>query len=341
MSFSTWLQDLWWRPRPTWAARALQPLAGLVQALAWLDQRRRPPQDVPRPVVVVGNLIVGGAGKTPTVLALIEALRALGWTPGVISRGYGRDGDDTLRVTRQTPARRGGDEPLLIHLRSGAPVCVGRDRVDAARTLVAAHPEVDLLLSDDGLQHTPLPRQAAVLVFDGRGVGNGLTLPAGPLRQPWTREVPPRSLVLYNAPQPSTAWPGWCASRALRGAVSLQDWWAGQAAQPQVLQQLAAQSRQQPVWAAAGLAQPERFFTMLEAQGLLVQRLPLPDHASWTPLPWPPGTRDVLVTEKDAVKLSPQDCGDTRVWVVTLDLHIPTEFIHALDALLRSGADPT
>ncbi|HSI58293.1 MAG TPA: tetraacyldisaccharide 4'-kinase [Ideonella sp.] len=331
------LQRHWWRPRPSALARALQPLAALLQGLARLDKRYRSrgAARLPVPVIVVGNLIVGGAGKTPTVIALLRVLQQQGWRPGVVSRGYGRSGDGLVLVTRGSDARECGDEPLLIHLRSGAPVAVARDRLQAAQALLAANPAVNLLLADDGLQHWRLPRDLQVLVFDARGAGNGLTLPAGPLRQPLPERLPADTLLLYNAAAPSTALPGWLVQRRLAGAVSLAGWWAGEAATLPALHALRALPS---LTAAAGLGQPERFFTMLEAEGLRIARLPLADHARLDTLPWPPGTADVVVTEKDAVKLRPEGVGATRVWVAALDFGLPPDFVHALLARLRAAA---
>jgi tetraacyldisaccharide 4'-kinase len=320
-------------------AQALRPLGWLYGLLSSLHAALyrwawRRVEALPVPVIVVGNWIVGGAGKTPTTLALLKLLQAEGLSVGVISRGYGRGGDEVRLVTRASAAAEVGDEPLLIHLRSGAPVAVGRDRVAAARALLSAHPEIRLLVSDDGLQHWRLPRALSVLVFDERGLGNGRLLPAGPLRQqrPLSREP---SLVLYNAPTPSTPLPGHMALRRLGGAVSLTEWWQGRPASPQALQALAGR----PLLAAAGLAQPERFFGMLRAKGLNIQPLPLPDHHDFASLPWPAETADVLLTEKDAVKLRPERVGATRVWVVALDFIPDESFERALreqlPALLR------
>jgi tetraacyldisaccharide 4'-kinase len=270
---------------------------------------------LPVPVIVVGNLIAGGAGKTPTTLAVVQLLRRSGWTPGIVSRGYGRQGDGIQPVTHDTPVAQSGDEPLLMHLRSRAPVVVGRDRVAAGRELLKHHPEVDVLVSDDGLQHWRLARDAQVIVFDERGAGNGRLLPAGPLREPMPASVPPRSVVLYNAGQPSTHWPGHLATRRLAGAVALDAWWRGEPARLEALHDLAAR----PVWAAAGMARPERFFEMLARAGVHAKPLPLPDHHDFAALPWPADAADVVVTEKDAVKLSPARMGATRVWVATLD----------------------
>lgn len=273
---------------------------------------------LPLPVVVVGNLIAGGAGKTPTTMALVQLLRAHGHRPGIVSRGYGRSTAVPQLVTRNTPVDAAGDEPLLMHLRTGAPVAVGTDRVATGRLLIEAHPELTVIVTDDGLQHWRLSRDAQVIVFDERGGGNGWVLPAGPLREPVPRAVPPRSVVLYNTPQPSTPLPGHLAQRRLRGLVPLTDWWAGK---PAALEAFAFLQGRKAI-AAAGMARPQRYFEMLRAHGLQIEELPLPDHHPFTTLPWPPAASDVIVTEKDAVKLHPDRMGKTQVWVATLDFEI-------------------
>ncbi|CAN5842061.1 tetraacyldisaccharide 4'-kinase [soil metagenome] len=316
-------------------ARSLLPMAALyggvtalrraLYRLGWLRTSR-----LPVPVIVVGNLLAGGAGKTPTVIAVVALLRRHGFTPGIVSRGYGRSGDDVVDVTPQLPATQAGDEPLLLRLRTGAPVVVGRDRAAAARELLQRHAQVDIIVSDDGLQHLALARDAQVLVFDERGAGNGWLLPAGPLREAVPADVPPRSVVLYNAVSPSTRLAGAMAQRSLAGAVGLQEWWRGDAVSMDVLGAL----RGRPLVAAAGLARPDRFFDMLRSAGLDFSALPLPDHHDFSTLPWPPATPDVIVTEKDAVKLDPAQLGETRVWVAALDFAPGVVFDAALMALL-------
>ena len=316
-------------------AWALRPLAALYGALAAL--RRSCYRwgwfrtiALPVPVIVVGNLIAGGAGKTPTVMAIVRSLRSGGYTPGIVSRGYGRRGDGCLEVRADMPATQAGDEPLLMHLRTGAPVFVGRDRVGAAHALLQRHPAVDVIVSDDGLQHLRLRRSAQVLVFDERGVGNGWLLPAGPLRERLPGAVPAHSVVLYNAARPSTALRGEVAQRSLAGVVPLAGWWRGETTTPQALEAL----RGRTVVAAAGVARPQRFFAMLRDAGLAVTPLALPDHHPFATLPWPPTTADVVLTEKDAIKIDPQRIGGTRVWVAALDFKPPAAFDAALIALL-------
>jgi len=263
--FARALERAWLSRGPI--ALALRPVAWLYRLLLALRSAAyrvglARSERLPVPVIVVGNLITGGAGKTPTVVALVQALRARGWQPGVISRGFAGSATDVLEVTPDTPATHCGDEPLLLCLRTKAPVVVGRDRAAAGRALLRAHPEVNVILSDDGLQHLRLARDVQLIVFDERGVGNGWLLPAGPLREPFRRRDPPaRTLVLYNAPQATTHWPGRTVRRRLVGAVELADWWGGVAPTPAALQALAGR----PLVAAAGTARPQRFFDMLAA----------------------------------------------------------------------------
>jgi tetraacyldisaccharide 4'-kinase len=327
-------------------ARALWPLALLFAGVAMLRRRLYahgvlPTQRLPVPVIVVGNLIAGGAGKTPTVIATVALLRRHGYRPGIVSRGYGGTQVGPVEVTRASRASESGDEPLLMHLRTTAPLAVGRDRVAAARLLLRAHRQVDVIVSDDGLQHLRLARDVQVLVFDERGAGNGWRLPAGPLREALPATVPARSLVLYNAPGASTALPGTLARRALSGAVPLADWWRGEPASTAALAGL----RGRPLVAAAGLARPQRFFEMLRAHGLTFTALALPDHHDYAELPWPDDTPDAIVTEKDAIKLDPARVGATRVWVAPLDFALDASFEDALIALLpppgsRHGNSP-
>jgi tetraacyldisaccharide 4'-kinase len=337
-----WLTAQWALPRPSLAMRLLQPLSWMYGGLAALHRALYRSglcrvQRAPVPLLVVGNLVTGGAGKTPTVMAVVGLLRAQGWTPGVISRGHGRRDGAVRAVDRQSAATDVGDEPLLIHLRTGVPVVVGADRAAAAQALCAAHPSVDILVADDGLQHHRLHHDLALLVFDERGAGNGLLLPAGPLREPLPYRLQPHQAVLYNAGAPSTDLPGCTGRRRLAGVQPLADWWAG-APLPgdggwAVLRTVAGSGT--PLLAAAGLARPEPFFRMLEAQGQTIDRLPLADHDALDPLPWPAGA-SVVITEKDAVKLPPRRAGTpglTGVWVAQLDFQPEPAFADALRRL--------
>ena len=347
-AFARLLQRHWWRPRLTPLTALLTPLAAVVGAVAARRRAGARAQPLRVPVIVVGNVIVGGAGKTPTVIALVALLRSWGFAPGIVSRGHGRAGADVLLLDASTPGEAAtpaafGDEPLLMHRRTGAPVAVARQRREAALALLAAHPEVDVIVADDGLQHHALARDVELVVFDGRGIGNGWPLPAGPLREGastiWPRgaDTPPRFILVngrWPAP-PARALPAprercFEARRGLGGALSLADWAGGAGTSRDALIAL----RGRPLVAAAGIGDPERFFAMLEAEGLTIARLPLADHATFDTLPWPTDSADVIVTEKDAVKLAHRSLGRTRVWVVTLDFGLPDALAHALrDAL--------
>lgn len=339
MRLGALLQAAWWGPRHAWLSALLAPAAALYGALVALRRLiyaagLRRSESLPVPVVVVGNLVVGGAGKTPVVLALVQALRSAGWTPGVISRGYGGGNRLARAVREQDDPADCGDEPLLIRRRAGAAVWVGADRVRAGRGLCAAHPEVDVIVADDGLQHLRLQRAVDVIVVDGRGLGNGRLLPAGPLRAPAPALPPPGAVVVYNAERPCLAWEGFLMGRRLGPPVPLRAWWQGERAGTSWPRFEGAQ----PVPAAAGIAEPERFFRMLEQAGLRIQRLPLPDHWPWRSVPWARGTGPVLVTEKDAVKLPPEHPDCARIHVVPLDLAFPAPALARVLAALPARA---
>jgi tetraacyldisaccharide 4'-kinase len=282
------------------------------------------------PVVVVGNLVVGGAGKTPTTIAVVELLRRHGYTPGIVSRGYGRAGADVVLVARDAAAVEVGDEPLLLQRRTGVPVAVGADRVGAGHALLGAHPRVDVIVSDDGLQHLALERDVDVLVFDERGAGNGRLLPAGPLRERLPPALGPRQIALYNAAAATTPLPGYLVRRSLAGVTPLDAWWEGAAPSRRALESL----RDREVLAVAGLARPERFFAMLRDEGLRIAERPLGDHADFSSLPWPAATADVVLTEKDAIKVAATRRLGTRVWVARLDFVPEPGFGSALLAML-------
>ncbi|MFC5480629.1 tetraacyldisaccharide 4'-kinase [Massilia suwonensis] len=274
---------------------------------------------LPVPVVVVGNIFIGGTGKTPLTIWLAQGLMEAGLRPGVISRGHGAEGEAAREVTLASDTREVGDEPLLIARRAGVPVFVGRKRVEAGRALLAAHPEVNVILTDDGLQHYALARDVEVLLFDGRGAGNGWLLPAGPLREPPSRR---RDVTVVNAPQITPA------LAAQVGGAPFQMQLVGE-----VAERLANGAERRPlasfagqrVLAAAGIGNPGRFFTLLRGAGLSFAELPLADHYDFRDNPFASVDADViLITEKDAVK-----CGqlenlkdDPRLWVVPVTARI-------------------
>ena len=274
-------------------------------------------QRVAAPVVVVGNVVAGGAGKTPVVMALAEHLLRRGIRVGVISRGYGRSLPGCHEVTAQRSAQQLGDEPALIQRRTGAPVYVAEQRVQAAQALLARYPGTQLILSDDGLQHLPLHRDLEIGVFDDRGVGNGFLLPAGPLREPWPRAL---DLVLRSGTEP--AFEGFRTRRQLANFAVTQD------GRQLPLAELAAS--QTPLLALAAIAQPEVFFSMLRGQGLtLADTLALPDHHDFSR--WSGSQHQcyqLICTEKDAVKLWPI-C--PHALAVPLQLVLPDDFWTAFD----------
>jgi tetraacyldisaccharide 4'-kinase len=305
-------------------ACALWPLSLLFRALAAARARLYragilKSVRLPVPVVVVGNIFIGGTGKTPLTIWLADALRAAGFTPGVISRGHGSEGAAPRAVTLDASAREVGDEPLLIARRSGCPVMVGRVRAEAGRALLAAHPEVDVLIADDGLQHYALARDIEVVLFDGRGVGNGWLLPAGPLREPPSRR---RDFTVVNAPALTPQLAAAVGGTPFR--MQLGGGYAERLAQPGERLPLASLAGRRVV-AAAGIGNPGRFFALLRGAGLDIDELALPDHHDFLDDPFAGIHADlILITEKDAVK-----CGqienlknDPRLWVVPVTAQI-------------------
>lgn len=321
----------------------LLPLAGFFGALTalrrWLFAARLlRSHRLPVPVVVVGNVVVGGAGKTPTTIALVRHLQSRGWRPGVITRGHGRSASVPMAVGRDTLANDCGDEPKLIFEATGVPVFVSSDRVGAGRSLLNSHPQTNILVCDDGLQHLKLQRDLSIVVFDDRGVGNGWLLPAGLLREHW----PPRALNTANTlvlqhgregvePRPIRVPAGIHAGKARRRLAPTATDLDGHSI---ALSEL----RTKPLIALAGVARPDAFFDMLRGEGLqLLKTVPLPDHAppsDYLPLLQGPGPA-FICTEKDAVKLSGEKLPlGVRVWSVGLDVLIDPSFFEAVDARL-------
>lgn len=324
MRLSAWLhQHL---PR-IWTSRGLiawllRPIALVHAALLWSRALLwrwgwRHAHRLPVPVIVVGNVVAGGAGKTPLTIALVNHLQQQGWKAGVISRGHGRLFDDIRAVLPSSLPTEVGDEPLLIHQKTGAPVWVAALRAEAGRALLQAHPEVNILVCDDGLQHWALARDLEICVMDERGVGNGWLLPAGPLREPWPRSV---DLLLHTG---ANGLPG--GFQALRELAPLAHDAQGRSL---ALSSLIGQ----PVDAVAGLARPEAFFAMLLAAGLqLQQTTALPDHFDYADGSPKPSDRPLLCTEKDAVKLWRHQ---PEAWAVPLVLTPEATFWQALDQRL-------
>ena len=314
--------------RRVWLRRG--PLACLLwpasMVFAWLTNLRRSlyrlqifkSELAGVPVVIVGNVVAGGTGKTPVVIALVEHLRARELSPGVVSRGYGRGTSDCREVTPHSTAADVGDEPLLIATRGQVPVFVAARRAMAARALLAVHPAVQVIIGDDGLQHYGLARDIEICLFDERGAGNGWLLPAGPLRERWPRPV---DLVLRSGP------PNGIEGFSLRRRL------ADHALRADGKRVLLAQLRCRPCDAAAGIAKPEEFFKMLRGEGFaLAVTTALPDHDAFDRFPDVSANgHDLLCTEKDALKLWRHR---PDAWAVPLVLEIEPAFWSALDRLL-------
>ena len=279
--------------------------------------------------IVVGNITVGGTGKTPLVIALSEWMAAQGWRVGIVTRGYGGKARDWPREVRaDSGARENGDEAVLLAQCTGAPVYAGPDRLAAARALLAKH-TIDVLISDDGLQHRQLGRDIEIVVIDPeRGFGNGYCLPAGPLREPLTRlDSVDATVVLAEH--------GKCSPAKFQLAVRL-----GEARQlfDQTVTRTLASFAQQPCHAIAGIGNPERFFQGLRQEGVTPDTRVFADHHDFT-------AEDihfeddfpVLMTAKDAVKC--RDFAGANVWFVPLELDVGPAFGKWLHKTLKRKTD--
>ena len=322
MSLAARLHRAWYARRPPLALWLLLPLHALFVLLSVCRRRayRRgllPTVRLPVPVVVVGNLVVGGAGKTPLVLWLAEELWRRGWRPGILCRGYGGTGIGVRAVLPDAVAAEVGDEPLLLAQRSGVPVWVGADRAAAGKALLAAHPEVDVLIADDGLQHYRLGRDVEIAVFDGRGAGNGWRLPLGPLREPLSR-LNTVSALVFNGTVDAGVGAACPAPQFTMRLVSGDCYRLDDAALTCPASALAGKK----LHAVAGIGDPGRFFDTLKSLGLEFQPHPFPDHHGYTASDLDFGEESVLLmTEKDAVKCAGLIPGEA--WVLPVRAQLP------------------
>lgn len=313
------------------ACLLLAPLALLFQVLAVL--RRHAYRSgllrswrLPVPVIVIGNLSVGGSGKTPLTLRLAQWLAELGYHPGIISRGYGGSARQPMPVRGDSDPAEVGDEPLLLARRAPCPVWIGRRRVEAGARLLAAHPQVDVLLTDDGLQHYALARDLEIVVVDGeRGFGNARLLPAGPLREPLARLATVDAVVVNGGSMHDFVLPVPCFAMRLQGEVFRNLRHPEQTAR-------AEQFVGRPVHALAGIGHPQRFFTYLACLGIAAVAHPFPDHHDFVSGDLPEGT--LLMTEKDAVKCAHFAPADAWYLAVDaeLDAGLKTFIEHTLKA---------
>lgn len=301
----SWFNRVWYeRAAPPWWLLPLSLIYGAVagsRRLVYAKHLRRATR-IPCPVVVIGNVSVGGTGKTPLVCWLVQQLLERGYRPGVVTRGYGGSSTIVCRVTASDDPALTGDESILLARRTGVPVAIGRDRPAAAQLLVSAG--CNVIVSDDGLQHYALARDCEVVVIDGdRRFGNGWLLPAGPLRETPAR-LKAADAVVVNGGRALLA--GALSMRLeAKNAVSVL------AGTIQPLSALAGRS----VHAIAGIGNPERFFNMLRSRGIEVNGRPLADHARLTAAELDFGDdKPVLMTEKDAVKCA--SLAGARHWYV-------------------------
>lgn len=321
------LSGYWYSRNPV--ALLLLPISWLFCALVWL---RRWAYGrgwlrvvrMPVPVIVVGNLSVGGTGKTPLVGWIVEYLAGRGLRPGVVSRGYGGKAPSwPQRVTADSDPDMVGDEPVLLARRTGCPLWVGPDRVAAARALLAEE-LCDIVVSDDGLQHYALARDIEIAVIDGsRRQGNGFCLPAGPLREPISR-LAQVDLLVCNGEDPHE---GELAMHLEpQGLVNLRD--------PQLRQDLKEWAGREVI-AVAGIGNPQRFFALLRRCGMQVDGRSFPDHHAFRPADLPKDeTRAVIMTEKDAVKC--RGFARRNDWFIPVRARLNAAFADRLEQLLRS-----
>lgn len=272
--------------------------------------------DIGISVIVVGNLTAGGSGKTPLVLRIVEILREHGWRPGIVSRGYGGSAAEPREANIASDPAEVGDEPILLARRSGCPVWVAPDRVAACRALRAQHPECNVIVTDDGLQHYALRRDVEICVVDARGFGNGLLQPAGPLREPASRLHSVDAVVTHGAKGVA----GYAMTLEGDRLVSLTD-----ARELRAAKSFAGQR----VHAVAGIGDPKRFFLHLARFGLKVLPHPFPDHHPFRAGDFAFGDSDpVVMTEKDAVKCKriARDHAQAQFWVLPVSASLDPAF---------------
>ncbi len=332
MSFADRLIRDWYAPRITLLTAALATLSPLFRAAAALRRQLYragvfSSDRLPVPVVVIGNITVGGSGKTPLVIALVEELVARGWHPGIVSRGYRADTRMPQAVGADAVAEMVGDEPLLL-ARTGRPVWIGADRPRVARALLAAHPECDVVVADDGLQHYALARDVEIAVVDvSRGLGNGLPLPAGPLREPRSRLRETDAVVLLGGAVTGAFGREFAMTFVGDRFVRVNGKGASVGAEA---------FRRPGVHALAGIGNPQRFFDHLRALGITASCHALPDHHRFTraDLELADATA-ILMTEKDAVKCT--SFADDRCWALPIKAAVDPKLFALVEEKLRGS----
>jgi tetraacyldisaccharide 4'-kinase len=333
VAFSDRLVAAWYGPRLTPLTAALLPLSLLFHAVVAIRRALYHTgiahgASLPVPVIVVGSILAGGVGKTPLVRALAAALARAGWRPGIVSRGYGGSNAVPRAVAPGDDPAAVGDEPLLLAA-DAFPVWIGRDRVAAARALLAAHPECDVVVADDGLQHYALRREFEIAVIDeARGFGNGRMLPAGPLREPRSRLDRVDALVRLVTGE---ALPADDAGRETAMTYEPLPW--RNLTQPDAVADAAAW-RAGVLHAVAGIGNPARFFALVRRLGFDPVCHPFPDHYRYAraDLAFPDATA-ILMTEKDAVKCAA--FADTRCWYLPIRARIDPALVARVERTIR------
>lgn len=320
-----WLERHWHSVTPL--GLILYPFSLLFQFAVTLRRvlyraRLMPVVKLAVPVVIVGNITVGGTGKTPLALWLADFLRQRGMHPGIVSRGYGGRSATPQSITAVSDPTACGDEPVLLAQRSGAPVWVGANRAAAAQALLRAHPECDIIVSDDGLQHYALARDVEIAVIDGaRGFGNGRMLPAGPLREPETRLACVDAIIVNVS---RSAGVGIKARAPAAFAMALQSRGFHNLLNPDH-KAAPEQFLNRRVHAVAGIGNPQRFFELLQRLGLTFTAHPFPDHHPFSAGDLAFADADIVVmTEKDAVKC--RSFANEKHWVLRVDAEIDPAF---------------
>ncbi|MDH6420947.1 tetraacyldisaccharide 4'-kinase [Polynucleobacter sphagniphilus] len=337
------------------------PIGLLLWPLSWLyglglrarqlisDLELGQKKGLPVPIIIVGNIRVGGTGKTPIVIALATQLARLGWKPGIISRGYGAQSlSSPMQVTRESDPAMVGDEPVLIAKKTDGqfPMWVFPKRKAAIEALLKQFPATNVIISDDGLQHAGLKRWPAreggrdieLVVRDARGEGNRFLLPAGPLREPSTRDRDATLMIgmsANNASRHNLNDEYFMGRRAFNLSARLgQPYQLIHSTHTNSLAEIAQASLQHNVLAVAAIGNPQRFFDDLQKEGIALKGIALADHATYTaPFFENLAAQYILITEKDAVKCA--GIQDERIWVVPQNLALPEAFIEWVTSILH------
>jgi tetraacyldisaccharide 4'-kinase len=329
------------RVQRLWAERSilsygLTPFAvafsGIATTRRWMYSHFLKPRTLPVPVIVVGNITVGGTGKTPFVIWLAKALQAKGYRPGIVTRGYkgSRSKHRPILVTSHVQAKAVGDEALVLAQQTGCPVMAGRDRTQAVLALYRRDPKINVIISDDGLQHYRMARQIEIVMMDAVSRwGNGFCLPAGPLREKPCR-LDSVDLVIANHGEAEEA--NW----QMTTAPSVYVYNVNRPSEKRLLSSF----KDHTIHAFAGIGVPERFFGSLEQQGLNIIRHPFPDHTIYQKKDFNIAKGDtIFMTQKDAVKC--HTIAPTSAWYVVLEATLPDACLTEILRRLPHGSKIT